>query len=335
MSDTCPCSLEPPGGTDLELLLYRARAIYCNNRGQLTVWAALYMLLLFGPVAAGMFAWAPGGKLACGIARLMLAPLLMGMYAWLHGIISGSERAHAAFFHPIRWVKTRSLWRFLTLAAAVAAATYIQMRFVTAADRLLVSGLGVPLNEIARQVFGRENLADTAFLLIPLFDVPVFLIMQWVVDFYCIHAVQTDGQRAWGLIGSRSAIMGGTARLEARLMRRALWVPYAVYYGAYILSQILAGPAEVFSILACLMFFTFLGFGLSYYPQSAIARSLMMLNQPRLVLVPAEPVDFREIDEKYAALVKARDARRGLAAESPESEADDENEADDEDGAAL
>lgn len=51
----------------------------------------------------------------------------------------------------------------------------------------------------------------------------------------------------------------------------------------------------------------FLGFGFVYYPQSAIARSLILNKQPRVQLVPAEPVDFHEIDDAYRQSLKEVD----------------------------
>lgn len=51
----------------------------------------------------------------------------------------------------------------------------------------------------------------------------------------------------------------------------------------------------------------FQGFGFVYYTQSAIARSLILNKQPRVQLVPAEPVDFHEIDDAYRQSLKEVD----------------------------
>ncbi len=315
--------MQEPYDIDREQIIFRARAIFQKNRRQLLLWAVVYMLLLYGLLAVSLVVSSAAVKLAISLIRLALMPCLMGMYAWLHRILHGKDRAITGLLDPFRWIKTRSIGRFFLLVIVVIGVSYIQMFFLNAAIRFITPDAAESYNQPALNAF---------WLFVPVIPVPVYLMLQWAMDFYCIHAVQTEGRKAWGIIGYHSAIFGDTVRIEARLMARILWLPYAVYYAICILAMFITSLAAVIPILALWMSFTFLGFGLVYYPVSAIARFLLIMQQPRKIPVPEESIDFHEMDAAYAVYQKEREEyRRAREAEKAKRRAE---EAEDEDGEA-
>ncbi len=291
--------MQKPYDIDRRLVIYRARAIYRKNRGQLVAWAAIYMLLSYWQILSALFFPSQAAMEAVYLIRLALMPLLLGMYAWLHNIIHSKERAHTGFLEPLRWIKTRSPGRFALLVLVVVGAAHLQYSLTTTVYMYLLSQIILPAEPFFRSAFTGNYLVTAVALLTPFLYGPVYLFLQWIVDYYCIHAVQTGGRKAFGIIDSFFPILGDILRIEARLITRILWIPAVLYCAFTALAVNVKGLDSLVLGFSHLMNITFLGFGFVYYPVSALSRSLLILEHPRKTPLPEEPVDFQEIDVGY------------------------------------
>ena len=314
--------MQEPYDINRERIILQARAILQDNQKKFFVWAAVYMLLLYGPSIAALTVQPMMEGPGLILLRAALMPALIGMYGWLRDILYKKEYACRGLLKPFRWIKTRSAARFAGLVAAVAGAAYLLMSIANGIVRLVATRvlLSMPVSSVTY----------VSWFLVPVLSVPTWLLFQWMVEFYCIHAVQTDGRKAFGIIGTQSAIFGDTVRIQARLMARTLWIPYALYFSFAALTVPFQELAAWMPFLAAFMAFAFLGFGFYYYPLSAIARYLLILEQPRNILVPEEePLDFSQADALYESIRLEREAyRQRKAATREEKKGDgDEDEA--------
>jgi len=76
---------------------------------------------------------------------------------------------------------------------------------------------------------------------------------------------------------------------EVQLMAKYFWAPFLLYYLTYpyLDGQVSSTFYEL--IYVFVMPYALLGFGLWYFPQSAIVRSLILMQQPRLPGAVKEP----------------------------------------------
>ena len=309
-----------PYQSETEQVICRARVIFKTHRLACVLWTACYMLLVYGydiwrSVFPSPLVWTYENWI-----YLAVVPLLLCLYGWLHRIIRGESRAVNGLFDPFRWIVSRSVWRFLLLALTVAAAAYAHKVFMNFLEAAVYAYVAPAINSATKFMFGIDYGSQILWVLFPLVYIPGMLLMQWIVDFFCIHAVQTDGKRAWGIIFPFGPIYKKTIRHQARLMRKTLWIPYLFYYLTFLAAKQVLPPKVLNIIYYDLMFFAFLGFGFVYYPLSAIARSLLVMQQPRVAPAPAEPMDCTLIDEAYQKELAARRLK--------DEEDEDENEAD-------
>ena len=320
-----------PYENEWDQAIFRARAIYKNNRRQLIVWAAIYMALLYGLYVLCMLILSQEGKMAAAAVRLALLPLLIGMYAWLHRILFRQPRAYAGLIGPFRCTTWRRFLQILIMSLTVICAAFLQQRLTNAVVGLIQNDSFGPLLETRLFLYGLDPVTTTDLMMFPVVHVPVFMGLQWILDYFCIFAVQTNGVKARDATFF-SATHRDFMRLELRLMARTLWIPYTLYYGLTFLLQWFLKSLAFLPVLTYLTSFLFLGFGFAYYPLSAIARSLLVMNRTWIASGAADPLGFGEADAAYAAYQKEREEYRRAkdeekARQKAEEEADEDGEA--------
>ena len=300
-----------PYKSETEQVLFRAKAIFRASRLQCILWAACYMLLVFAsPDWLLMVAWGLSDIviLSLGYFMQLLIPLLfLCLFGWLARLIEGESFAVGGFLDPFRWIKTRSAGRALTIVFTVAMAYLVRDVFANKIPALVAFILrpveffygkspAIPFLTLV-QLFSGEYSAIPMWIQFPL-NLPVIIMLQWGVDFFFIHAAITRGQAARGVIHSYG-IFKKIFRVEVHLAGKFLLITYVVFFAAYLFARNLLSPAAQMLVYQLFMPCVFLGFGFVYFPRSAIARFLILMQQPRVQLVPAEPGDFHEIDDAY------------------------------------
>jgi hypothetical protein len=245
-----------------------------------------------------------GGIVYLDYARQLVVPiLLICLYGWLNWLITGQAVAIKGLLDPFRWIKSQSLARFLGIVLTVIAAFYARDVFRGQIPTHLISI--IKPDELIKPLDAGSS-GSGIWAMNPIFYLPVYLVLQWVVDIYCIHAVQTKGRGAKGVIYTTGVLIK-IIQIEARLVWFLVF-PYVLYYFTFTFAQSIYGY-NAYGWYFYLMQYTFMGFGIVYYPISAIAHSLIIMRQPLVQLSPAEPVDFDDIDKRFMRkLVKKRHA---------------------------
>ena len=321
-----PAEAFQPYKSQAQQTLQRTKQIFKTHPLQSLLWAACYLLMvnafLWFPIIQSLLYrsfvadWLP-------YAQYTLVPLiLLCSYAWLTHMLHGDDPAIKGFIDPFRWIKAQSPGRFLWIVFIAAAALYCRdmiinelaglfvyiARLDTYTQSLMSASGTIPFLDLVDLMVPRSYLE--LFMKYPLVYVPVFLLLQWVVDFFCIHATQTQGQGVGGVIHS-FGIVKKILLTEIRLVVKFQLIPYALLSGALmIVGRFFSGDDHLVIYILAIQGIMLI-FSLVYAAQSGIARSLIMMRQPRVQLVPSEPVNFHEIDEQF---------RREMEEESGEEE---------------
>ncbi len=310
-----------PYKNETRKVLYQAGAIFRAHWLQCILWAVFYIVAIQDWLLLAYYAfYLPGwlvGVLQYGTMFVM--PLLLYcLYGWLHRIIAGDGLAIKGLFDPFRWVKSQSFGRFLGICLTLFAAFYVRDMLKYQIPNQVIA-IFEPLHLIT--FFTPDPFAPKYWLQIPLLNIPILLLLQWAVDFYCIHAVQGKGRGVRG-VKHTAGIFKKVLRVEAHLALRFLLIPYVLYYLTLSLAIQLIGETA-FLLYYFLMQYAFMGFGLVYFPISAIARSLILMRQPNIQLSSAENVDFPDIDARYVQKLEDERLADGGDVTLPEEEEPD------------
>ncbi len=326
-----------PYKNETEQVLFRTKMIFRANRLQWILWAACYMLLVHASSDLLIFAARdlPYVVILCldYFMQLLIPLLFLCLFGWLARLVGGENFAVKGILDPFRWVKAGSLGRFLMIVFTVVLAYFVRGVFAGRIPALVVSIIQPDLQLFTgesqvfsmlmlQQLFTGESPVFAMWMQYPLLNLPVLIMLQWAVDFFCIHAAITRGQAARGAIHSYG-VFGKFFRVQIRLAAKFLLIPYVLYFATYTYAPNFLGYAMHTLIYHFFMPCAFLGFGFVYYPQSAIARTLILIQQPRVRLEPAEPADFHEIDDAYRQSLNEDD--REDEEDSPADDSGNEN----------
>ncbi len=281
----------------------RAKGIIRAHIVQCLLWAACYMLVIFATVISPLYIYLSPilwpryfywGKYA------LLPPLLLCLYGWLRWLMAGQRFAAKGFLDPFRWIKQRSLGKFLLIVLAGAAVLYSRDRIIDELS-LLYGALALPeMYQNSMTLFWNAPSFLEAWIGQPLAFLPVFLPLTWTADFFFIHAAFSKGEGPAGVFHS-AGLFKKILLAELRLAGPLLALPAAVFFGLTTALRLVPGIQAYTFVYNLTMLLVLLGFNLVYYARSAIARSLLILGQPRVEYVPAapEPAILSEIDGVY------------------------------------
>ncbi len=287
-------------------VLFRARMIFKARRSQFLPWAACYVLTFFLPaflfeMVSGYFSgdWA---FFIHYISYVLIPPLLLGMYAWLEGIMAGDPSPALRFMEPFKWIRSHSPGRYLAIAGSLIAVFFCASTVILMSLSGFASVVGPMVNSLAARL-SSGGAADSSYIMLlppPLDAIPGALMGQWVVGFFAIHAIQTKGLRIFGFVKAQG-VCKRTLLVELRLLLKYVLLPYVLYDVTCMYMYDRIDSPFSWYLYVSLMQFAFLGFGLVYYPMSAIARSLIVKCRPRVLLdgPPPEPALLSQIDSGY------------------------------------
>ncbi len=273
--------------------VYRARVLFQTNKKLYLKWAVGYILTFLLP------AWLPAlaeryltGKwsiLFLFLQYILVPPLLICLYNRLIHLIRGGNPEEQYFFELFRRGSGHSMGHNLAILLAVAFALYGGYAVFGKAVEWVVYQLYILVQAAYSRLAGSSaELAKSQLALYPFYQIPVFLATSWLAGYLCIHASLTCGERALGLISGRGMIKK-ILLAEAHLMAKYFWAPFLLYYLTYPYLDGQVSSAFYELIYVFVMPYALLGFGLWYFPQSAIVRSLILMQQPRLPDVVWEP----------------------------------------------
>ncbi len=298
-ADTSPFA---PYAREREQLRYRANMIFRANMGQCLLWSLCLILLFlmaeYLPIAAmgqDIFLL----QVAAQYAPYLLVPLLFyGLYGWMQRIVLGEDKAICGFAAPFRWMGEMPLRRNAALVLGLAAIYWGGSVLIKNILQIISNQLYSLMQTGAKWLTGTD-VSIAAFGQILLYDIPVFLMTMILLGFFLTHAVYERGRRAFGLVSFRG-MLGKTLRAEAGLMAKYLLLPYVLFF--LILPFLQTAPQFLDDkLFALVMTYTYLPFGLVYYPLSAITRFLIVMRQPEVALGGPDTAgyDFSRTDMAY------------------------------------
>lgn len=305
----------------------RAKGIFRAHIVQCLLWAACYMLVIFTTVISSLYIYLSPilwsryfywGKYA------LLPLLLLGLYGWLRRLIAGQRFAVKGFLDPFRWIKQRSLGKFLLIVFAAAVVLYSRDRII---DELSLLYGAVALPEMYQNSMSHFLNAPSflqAWIRNPPAFLPVFLLLTWTADFFFIHAAFSKGEGLAGVFHS-AGLFKKTLLAELRLAGLLLVLFPAVFFGLTNVLPLIPGIQAYALLYVLAVMLVSLGFTLVYYARSAIARSLLVLGQPRVEYVPAAPAPaiLSEIDGAYRREQAEEDAELHGGKEAAAKQDDD------------
>jgi len=287
-------------------VLAMTRELFKRHILQSIVWALCYLVVInaFG-LSSNLryvsFNGQDSGWIYYGVF-VLVPPLLLLLFGWLRRIILG-KGAVAFAQGSFRFIKIRPVKHYLLLCLGVTAAyicrDVILERFAAAVGSFLFPRpLGNSFSMLELLDLFTTYTFEYMLARCPMLFLPALFILQWFVDYLCIHAARTkaegnvDGFDTHGL-------MKRIFRVELRLMPLYLLAPLALHWAAiYYAGALMDGAAA--QIAAAVTQVLFLLLLIVYCVRSAMARTLLVTALPKAEWVPAPPMDFAKADLMYA-----------------------------------
>ena len=292
---------------NLKQVLALTWKIFVRHIPQCVVWAMCYLVVIN---AFGMslnlryvsFNGQDSGWIYYGV-YVFVPPLLLLLFGWLRRMIL-VKRTVAFAQGSFRFVKIRPAKQYLFLCLGVAAAYICRdemlERFAAAVGPFLIPRpLGSSFSMLELLDFFTIYTFEYMLALFPMLFLPALLLLQWFVDYLCIHAARVKAEGAVGGFDTRGLIKR-IFRVELRLMPLYLLAPLALHWAATHYAGTLMGGAAA-QIAAAVTQALFLLLFIVYCVRSAMARTLLVAALPKAQWVNAPPMDFSKTDLKYAS----------------------------------
>ncbi len=239
---------------------------------------------------------------------VLVPPLLLLLFGWLRRIILG-KGAVAFAQGPFRFVKIRPVKQYLLLCLGVAAAYICRdvmlERFAAAVGPFLFPRpLGNSFSMLELLDLFTSYTFEYMLARFPMLFLPALLILQWFVDYLCIHAARMKAEGNVDGFDTRRLIKR-IFRVELRLMPLYLLAPLALHWAATHYAGTLMGGAAA-PIATTVTQVLFLLLLIVYCVQSAMARTLLVTALPKAQWVTAPPMDFTRTDINYAREIEEK-----------------------------
>ncbi len=281
----------------------RAKGIFRAHIVQCLLWAACYMLVIFTTVASWLYRFDSRiflSKYFYWGKYVFLPLLLLCLYGWLRRLIAGQRFAFKGFLDPFRWIRQRSLGKFLLIVFAAVVAFYSRDQIISELSPVYGAVALPDRYQSSEMLLWNSPFILQTWIGNPLAFFPVFLPLTWMMDFFFIHAAFSMGEGLAGVFHS-AGLFKKTLLAELRLAGLLLVLFPAVFFGLTNVLPLIPGIQAYALLYVLAVMLVSLGFILVYYARSAIARSLLVLGQPRAERVPAAPAPaiLSEIDGAY------------------------------------